>query len=146
MSDLIRWEPMREMVSLREAMDRLFDDSFTRPFGLTDGWRGPAVDMHQTDDEVVVRAALPGTKTDNVQINVTGGLLVIKGEMKEKNETKEKNYHIREQRWGVFERRVMLPTAVVSDKAKAEFEDAVLTVTFPKAEEVKPKMITVKAK
>jgi HSP20 family protein len=146
MSNLIRWEPMREMVTLREAMDRLFDDAFTRPLGLTDDWRGPAIDMYQTDDEVVVKAALPGIKADEVQINVTGDLLTIKGETKEGSETKDKNYHIREQRWGAFERSVMLPTAVVSDKAKAEFEDGVLTVTLPKAEEVKPKTITVKAK
>jgi HSP20 family protein len=137
---------MREMVTLREAMDRLFDDAFTRPLGLTDGWRAPAIDLYQTDDEVVVKAALPGVKADQVQINVTGDLLTIKGETKEGSETKDKNYHIREQRWGAFERSVMLPTAVVSDKAKAEFEDGVLTVTLPKAEEVKPKTITVKAK
>src|SRR5574341_913616 len=149
MSNLIRWEPMREMVTLREAMDRLFDDAFTRPFGLRDGWGisgAPAIDMYQTDDEVVVKAALPGVKADEVQINVTGDLLTIKGERKEESETKEKNYHIREQRWGSFERSVALPTAVVSDKAKAEFENGVLTVTLSKAEEVKPKMITVKAK
>ena len=146
MSNLIRWEPMREMVTLREAMERLFDDAFTRPLGLTDGWRGQAIDLYQTDDEVVVKAALPGVKADQVQINVTGDLLTIKGETKEESETKDKNYHIREQRWGAFERSVVLPTAVVSDKAKAEFEDGVLTVTLPKAEEVKPKTITVKAK
>ncbi len=146
MSNLIRWEPMREMVTLREAMDRLFDDSFTRPFGLMDGGRSPAVDMYQTDDEVIVKAALPGLKSEDVQIQVTGDLLTIKGETKEKHETKEKNYHLREQRWGAFERSVLLPTAVVSDKAKAEFEDGILTVTLPKAEEVKPKMITIKAK
>lgn len=149
MSNIIRWEPMREMVTLREAMDRLFDDAFTRPLGQVDGWHGssvPAIDMYQTDDEVVVKAALPGMKADDVQINVTGDLLTIKGEVKEKSETKEKNYHIREQRWGTFERSVMLPTSVVSDKAKAEFENGVLTISLPKAEEVKPKLITIKAK
>ena len=146
MSNLIRWEPAREMMTLREAMDRLFDDAFTRPLSMNEGWRGPALDMYQTDDDVVVKAAMPGMKADDVQINVTGDVLSIKGEMKEKNETKEKNYHIREQRWGSFERSVMLPTAVVSDKAKAEFEDGILTITLPKAEEVKPKIVTVKAK
>ncbi len=146
MTDLIRWEPMREIVSLREAMDRLLDEAFTRPFSLTEGWRVPAIDMYQTDDEVVVRAALPGLKSEEVQINVTGDILTIKGERKEKSETKQKNYHIREQRWGAFERSVMLPTAVVPDKAKAEFEDGVLTITLPKAEEVKPKIITIKSK
>ena len=149
MTNLIRWEPEREMMTLREAMDRLFDDAFTRPLGIRDGWRGsgvPAVDMYQTDNDVVVKATLPGMKADDVQINITGDVLSIKGEMKEKNETKEKNYHIREQRWGTFERSVMLPTSIVSDKAKAEFEDGILTITLPKAEEVKPKIVTVKAK
>ena len=146
MTNLIRWEPEREMMTLREAMDRLFDDAFTRPLGLTESRRGLALDMYQTDDDVVVKASLPGLKADDVQINITGDVLSIKGEMKEKSETKEKNYHIREQRWGSFERSVMLPTSVVSDKAKAEFEDGILTITLPKAEEVKPKIVTVKAK
>ena len=146
MTNLIRWEPEREMMTLREAMDRLFDDAFTRPLSLTESRHGAALNMYQTDDDVVVKAALPGMKADDVQINITGDVLSIKGEMKEKNETKEKNYHIREQRWGSFERNVMLPTSVVSDKAKAEFEDGILTITLPKAEEVKPKIVTVKAK
>jgi HSP20 family protein len=146
MTNLIRWEPERELMTLREAMDRLFDDAFTRPLSLTESPRGLALDIYQTDDEVVVKAALFGMKADDVQINITGDVLSIKGEMKEKNETKEKNYHIREQRWGSFERSVMLPTSVVFDKAKAEFEDGILTITLPKVEEVKPKIVTVKAK
>ena len=89
--------------------------------------------MYQTDNDVVVKATLPGMKADDVQINITGDVLSIKGEMKEKNETKEKNYHIREQRWGSFECSVMLPTLIVSDKAKAEFEDGILTITLPKS-------------
>ncbi len=146
MSNLIRWEPMREMVTLREAMDRLFDDAFTRPFDLTAVSSSPAIDMFQTEDEVVVKASLPGIKSEQVQISVTGDTLTIKGETQQNNEVKEKAYHIREQRWGSFERSVLLPTSVVSDKAKAEFEDGILTITLPKAEEVKPKLITVKAK
>ena len=141
MSNLTRWEPMREMVTL--------DDAFTRPFGMTDGWHTssvPAIDMYQTDNEVVVRASLPGVKTEDVQINMTGDLLTIKGEMKQADKSKTKNYHIHEQRLGAFERRVQLPILVVSDKARAEFENGVLTVTLPKAEEVKPKMITIIAR
>jgi len=146
MSNLIRWEPMREMISLREAMDRLFNDAFTRPLDFGMSWQMPAIDLYQTDDNVVVRATLPGTKAEDVQISVTGDMLTIKGELKEKEEVKEKAYHIREHRYGSFERTLNLPTDVVADKAKAEFEDGVLTVTLPKAEEVKPKTITVKAK
>ena len=147
MSNLTRWEPVREMMTLREAMDRLFDDAFTRPINLRDGgWSAPAIDMYQTDDEVVVRAALPGFKADEVQINVTGDVLTLRGEMKQQEETKERAWHMREQRWGSFERSVSLPTEVTAEKAVADFENGVLTITLPKAEEVKPKTIAVKAK
>ena len=146
MTNLTRWEPTREMMTLREAMDRLFDDAFTRPLSLRDGWSAPAIDMYQTDDEIVVKAALPGFKPDEVQINITGEVLTLKGEVKQQEEKKERAWHMREQRWGTFERSVVLPTDVVSDKAKAEFENGILTITLPKAEEVKPKVINIKAK
>ena len=146
MSNLIRWEPASEMMTLREAMDHLFNDAFTRPLTLRDGWSAPAIDMYQTDNEIVVKASLPGVKADEVQINITGEVLTLKGEMKHEEEKKDKAWHIREQRWGAFERSIALPTDVVSDKAKAEFENGILTITLPKAEEVKPKMINIKAK
>ena len=147
MSNLIRWEPAREMMTLREAMDRLFDDAFTRPLSMAgNGWAVPAVDMYQTDNEVVVKAALPGMMAEDVQLNVTGEVLTIKGEIKQKEEVKEKAYHLREQRWGMFERSVILPTEVVADKAKADFENGILTIALPKAEEAKPKSITIKTK
>jgi HSP20 family protein len=138
------------MMTLREAMDRLFDDAFTRPFALGreggSNWSSPAIDMYQTDNEVVVKAALPGIRTDEVQINVTGDVLTIRGETKHEEEKKDKSWQIREHRWGAFERSVRLPTGVVADRAKADFENGILTITLPKSEEVKPKTITVKAK
>ena len=146
MSNLIRWEPAREMMTLREAMDHLFDDAFTRPLTLRDGWSAPAIDMYQTDDEVVVKASLPGVKADEVQINITGEVLTLKGETRQVEEKKDKAWHMREQRWGAFERAIALPTEVVADKAKAEFENGILTISLPKAEEVKPKIINIKAK
>ena len=146
MSNLIRWEPAREMMTLREAMDHLFDDAFTRPLTLRDGWSAPAIDMYQTDDEIVVKASLPGVKADEVQINITGEILTIKGETKQVEEKKDKAWHMREQRWGTFERAIALPNEVTADKAKAEFENGILTITLPKAEEVKPKIINIKAK
>jgi len=148
MSNLIRWEPAREMMSLRDAMDRLFDDAFTRPFSLRDGWSSsvPAIDMFQTDDEIVVKAALPGMKADEVQINITGEVLTLKGEVQQNQEMEEKAWHLREQRFGSFERSIALPTDVVADKAQADFENGILTITLPKADEVKPRSITVKAK
>ena len=147
MSNLIRWEPARDMMTLREAMDRLFDDAFTRPLSLSgNGWSVPAVDMYQTDNEIVVKAALPGIKADEVQINITGDVLTLKGEVKQQEDVKEKAYHIHEQRWGMFERTLVLPANVVADKAKADFENGILTITLPKAEEAKPKTINIKTK
>lgn len=148
MSNLTRWEPAREMMTLREAMDRLFDDAFTQPLSMRDSWSAstPAVDMYQTDDEIVVKASLPGIKADEVQINITGDVLTLKGEVNHEEEKNDKAWHIREQRWGSFQRSVALPTNVVSDKAKAEFENGILVITLPKAEEVKPKTITINAK
>ena len=150
MTNLTRWEPVREMMTLREAMDRLFDDAFTRPtFSIRDGGStgsSPAIDMYQTDNEVVVKAALPGIKADEVQINVSNDILTIKGEMKHEEEKKQRDWQIREHRWGAFERSIMLPTGVVSDRAQADFENGILTITLPKSEEVKPRTITVKTK
>jgi HSP20 family protein len=139
------------MMTLREAMDRLFDDAFTRPLGFAGngngyGWSTPAVDMYQTDNEVVVKASLPGIKAEEVQINVTGDVLTLKGETRQNDESNDKAYHIREQRWGMFERSIGLPTAVTADKAQANFENGILTITLPKAEEAKPKSITIKTK
>lgn len=148
MSNLTRWEPAREMMTLREAMDRLFDDAFTHPFNIRDGWymSTPAVDMYQTDNEVVVRASVPGLKADEVQINITGDVLTLKGGVKQEEERKDRAWHIREHRFGSFERSIALPTAVKTDKAEAVFENGILTVTLPKADEVKPKTINIKAK
>ena len=146
MSNLTRWEPMREMMSLREAMDRLFDDAFTRPISVSGVSGMPAVDMYQTNDDVIVKATLPGLKPEDVDITVTGETLTLRGEFKQENEQKESSYHIRESRFGSFERSILLPTDVKADKAKADFEDGILTITMPIAEEVKPKSIMIKAK
>jgi HSP20 family protein len=135
------------MMTLREAMNRLFDDSFTRPVGAS-GISSviPAIDLYQTNDEVVVKASLPGLKADDVQLSVTGDALTLRGEFKASNEKQEATYHIRERRYGSFERALMLPTAVQTDKAKADFENGILTITLPKADAVKPKTISIKAK
>lgn len=148
MSNLTRWEPVREMMTLREAMDRLFDDAFTRPLSMRDGWSlaSPAIDMYQTENDVVVKASIPGMKAEEVQINITGDVLTLKGEVKQDDQRNDRAWHIREHRFGSFERSVALPTAVKTDKAEAVFENGILTVTLPKADEVKPKTINIRAK
>ena len=146
MSNLTRWEPIGEMMTLREAVDQLFDRAFTRPRTTNGVSVVPAIDVYETADDVVVKANLPGLRSDDVQISVTSGVLTQHGEVREENEPKQATYHLLERRTGVFERSVMLPVDVITDKAKADFEHGVLTITLPKAETVKPKTITVKAK
>ena len=146
MSNLTRWEPVREMMTLREAMDRLFDDAFTRPPSASGVSVVPAIDLYETADEVVMKANLPGLKSDDVQISVTSDVLTLRGEVLPADNQKEATYHIMERRTGVFERSITLPTDVQTEKAKADFENGVLTITLPKAETVKPKTIAIKAK
>jgi HSP20 family protein len=146
--DLVRWDPFREMTSLRDAMDRLVEDSFVRPSRFwVDGGRGDLpIDMYQTANDVVVKASLPGFKPEEVDISVAGDTLIIKGEHKEEKETKEEDYFYKERRYGSFSRSLPIPVQVKSDKAEAVFENGVLTLTLPKAEEIKPKQIKIKAK
>jgi len=149
MSNLVRLEPFRDLISLREAMDRLFEDSFVRPTGgqmVPAGTGTLAVDMYETDEAIVVKSAIPGVDPENLDITVTNDMLTIKGETRTEAEVKEENYIRRERRYGSFCRSLAIPLSVVADKAEAEFENGVLTLTLPKAEEVKPKAIKVKAK
>jgi HSP20 family protein len=146
--NIIRWAPFREVTSLRDAMDRLLEESFVRPARFWPELRTGTIpiDMYQTKDNVVVKATLPDVKPEEVDISITGDVLTIKGEHKEEQEVKEEDYLYRERRYGTFSRSVAIPVQVRSDKAEATFEDGVLTLTIAKAEEVKPKQIKVKAR
>jgi HSP20 family protein len=144
-----RWHPFTELMSLRQAMDRLFEDSFVRPSRVLSAFgevAAPALDVYQTPNEVVVKAALPGLKPEDINIDITGDTLTIKGESKTEHEIKKENYLYQERRYGAFSRSVVLPSGLKPDKAEATMEDGVLTLTIPKAEEIKPKAIKVKAK
>ncbi len=146
MSNIVRWDPFREMLSLRQMMDRVFDESFHRQLGGAEDWNIPSVDMYQTEKELVVKAVLPGMKPEDIQISVTGDILTLRGEIKQEQETKDATYHVRERRFGSFSRSLPLPAPVITDQAKAEFENGVLTLILPKAEEARPKTITVNVK
>jgi HSP20 family protein len=144
MVNLVRWEPLREVMSLRQAMDRLFEDSFV---GLPHLKVGEIpIDMYQEKDNLVVKAALPGVKPEDVYITLADDILTIRGEHQEKHETKEDDYLHRERYYGTFSRSVAIPFEVKSDKAEASFEEGVLTLTLPRADEVKPRQIKVKPK
>lgn len=146
MADIIRFKPLRDLISFRGAIDRLFDEALGGSLGSYGPMACPAVDMFQTDDDVVVKATLPGVEAKNLSITVTGDVLTIRGEVKSDREVDRTEYHLRERRHGSFSRSLPLPTSVKADKADAQFENGILTLTLPKAEEVKPKTITVRTK
>jgi len=140
-----RWDPFREAVSLRDAMNSLFQESFIRPGSLParDGAAPLLLDISETEDEYVVEASLPGIKPEDVQITVHGDTLMIRGDTKAEEEKKGQTWHLRERRFGSFQRSVTLGTPVDSEKAQAHFENGVLTLRLPKAEQAKPKQIKV---
>ncbi len=149
MANLIRREPYREMMSLRDAMDRLFEESFTRGFGdLGMPAMGTAmpVDVIDKQDEIVVEADLPGIKPEDLDVSISGNMLSLRAKTKTEREVKERNYQLQERRQGAFYRTIPLPTMVKAENAKAEFENGTLTLTLPKAEDVKAKSIQIKAK
>jgi len=134
------------MVGMRDEMDRIFDDFFSRSPVSFEGYGNINLDLMQTDEEVIIKASVPGIKPEDLNISVTGDRLTIRGEIKSEEEVKKADYHLREIKYGSIARSVLLPSQVVADKAKAEFENGILKLVLPKAEEVKPKTITVKAK
>ncbi len=149
MANLTRFDPLGEMVSLRHAMDRLFEDSFVNPvswrtIGGSEGIT-PALDVHETDNEIVVTAVLPGIRAEDVDITMVGQTLTLRGEFKEDEKVQRDQYLYRERRYGTFNRTLQLPVRVEGDKAEATFNDGILTLRIPKAEEVKPRQIRIQA-
>ena len=146
MSNITRLEPLRDLVSVRKDMDRLFDQFFATPDSARMDWSIPMVDMYQTENDIVVKATLPGLGPDDLDIQITGDLLTIRGEIKLEIDEEGAKYHLREHRYQSFSRSLTLPVPIVADKSNAEMKNGILHLTLPKAEEAKPKVISVKAK
>ncbi len=139
------WDPFREAISLSDAMNALLRESFIRPssFLAQDGTATLPLDVSETENEFVIKASLPGVKPEDVQITVHGDTLTIRGECKAEEEKKGEQWHLRERRFGSFQRSVTLPVPVSSDRADARYEHGVLTLTLPKAEEARPRQIKI---
>ena len=139
-----RWEPVREMVSLRDAVNSLFQESFVPPSGARSE-RAAAftlpLDITEAENDFVVMASLPGVKPEDVQTTLLGDTLTIRGESKADEERKGQTWLARERRYGSFQRSVSLGTPINADKATAQFEHGVLTLTLPKSEQARPKQI-----
>jgi HSP20 family protein len=147
---IVRWEPFRDLLSLQERMNRLFDESYRgRPAsGGEDEWAlggswAPAVDIYEQDGNIVLKAEVPGLEPKDVDIRVENNTLTLRGERKLDHEVKRENYHRVERAYGSFTRSFTLPNVVDTDSIKADYKDGVLRVVLPKREEAKPKQISI---
>lgn len=145
---ITRWEPFKDLMTLREAMDRLFEDSFVRtgPRWVSSGEPRCElpIDVYATDEELVIMAAVPGVNPNDVEITIEGDSLTIRGEIPAPVENVD--YIAQERPYGKFQRNLRLNIPVQADKAEATFEKGVLTLTIPKQEEIKPRTIKVTTK
>lgn len=149
MRDISRWAPVTdlssEFVNMQKEIDRMFDrfrGGITDPSVTTDLW--PSVDIVENENDFVVNVELPGVRREDVKITVNEGVLTVKGEKKQEREPKEDQYRRLERAFGTFERSFTLPTTVQSDRIGANFNNGVLTITIPKAEQAKSREIEVK--
>jgi HSP20 family protein len=147
MMDLIRWNPLKEMATLRDRMNRLFDDSLFRSDQRNEetemgAWL-PAVDVFEKKDQLVIKAELPGMDKKDISLDFKDGVLTLSGVRKSENEVEEDNFYRREMSYGKFVRSFSLPADSDADKIKAEFQNGLLTVEVPKPERHQPKQIKV---
>ena len=147
MNTLTRWEPLREMQTMRSLMDRFFDEPFLSTPSLWSqrGENFPLpLDLLEEEGQYVVKASIPGVNPEDVEITLTDNVLTIKGESKRESENNQSNYHVRERHYGTFMRQISLPMPVDSDAVEATHENGVLTLRLPKTEAAKPKRISVR--
>jgi HSP20 family protein len=144
---LARWTPMGNLQSFQNEMNRIFNEFFRGGNGEEAGsglstWT-PPVDIHETDDALVIKAELPGISKDDVSIDVHQNTLTLRGQRKHEAEVKQDNYHRMERAYGTFQRSFVLPTMIDQEKVQATFKDGVLELHLPKLESAKPRRIAI---
>jgi HSP20 family protein len=143
---IVRWEPFRDLLAMQDRFNRLFNETFSRVFQPEDlggGTWAPAVDIFDTDNNLILEADLPGIDPSHLELRVEDNTLYLKGERNLEHEVKEGQYHRIERAYGTFTRSFALPSSVDPDKVVAEYKDGVLRLTLPKREEAKPKTIKI---
>ncbi len=146
---IVRWDPFRDLISIQDRMNRLFEQTLARTReeeGIAASTWMPAVDIYETPDQVVMKAELPGLTREDIEINVRDNTLSLRGQRKFEKDVKEENYLRIERAYGSFQRSFTLPVTIQQDKIKAVFRDGVLELTLPKAEEARPQQIKIDVK
>jgi len=145
---IVRWQPFCDLMATERGFDRLFRDAFSSVLPVREGelptraW-APAVDICENENNIVLKAELPGVDPKDVEVRVEDNTLYLKGERKFEKDTKEENYHRIERSYGSFARSFALPNSIDAAKVAAEYKDGLLTLTLPKREETKPKTIKI---
>ncbi len=143
---IIRWDPFRDLVTLREKMNRLFEDAVTARGEdrdmIASTWT-PSVDIYETEDSIVLNAEVPGINEKDIEIKIEDNTLTLKGDRKFEKETTEENYHRIERSYGSFFRSFSIPRNVDQEKINAEHDNGVIRITMPKRPESKPKTVKV---
>ena len=144
--NIIRWDPFRDLSTLRVRMNRLFEDAFSSREEEKDmvasTWN-PSVDIYETENAMVLKAEVPGIDENDIELKIEDNTLTLKGDRKFEKETKEENYHRIERAYGSFYRSFTLPRNIDQDKIKAERENGILKVTMSKKAELKPKKVKI---
>jgi len=144
--NIIRWDPFRDLTTLRERMNRLFEEAYTsrgEEKDLVSSKWNPSVDIYEKENAIVLKAELPGIDENDIELKIEDSTLTLKGDRKFEKETKEENYHRIERSYGSFYRSFTLPRNIDQDKIKAESENGILKVTLPKKAELKPKKVKI---
>ncbi len=146
---IVRWTPARELLSMRDQMDRLMDELVSPAYRpARAGWEGAIasipMDVYQTDKEYVVKATLPGVKADDLDVSIVGETLTIKATTQQEKDVKDESWLLKETQYSAFSRSVTLPSEVQADKVDANLEGGILTLRIPKAEAMQPKSIKVR--
>jgi len=142
-----KWEPFKDLISIQERMNQLFDDTFSsRPHGAEEFSKGswsPPVDIYETASNVVLKAEIPGMSQEDIDIKIEDNTMVLKGERKFEKESSDETYYRIERSYGTFVRSFTLPNSVDQGGVRASYELGVLKIVMPKKEEKKPKSIKV---
>lgn len=144
MSTLVRWNPLREMAAVQNAMDRWFDEAW-RNVRPTFAGSALSLDVMETADSYTVKADLPGLDSDKINVSVHEGTLTISAEIAQPEVDENVRVLLQERPFGQFSRSINLPQPVVGDKVEASYDDGVLTLVLPKVPEVQPRSIAIKA-
>ncbi len=143
---IVRWEPFRELVTAQRDFDRFFRGAFNPAWGegeaSTRTW-APPVDIFEDENNIVLKAELPGLDPKDVEVRVEDNTLYLKGERKFEREVKQENYHRVERSYGTFARSFSLPNSINSEKVEAHYKDGILTLSLPKREEAKPRTVQI---